>query len=56
MQDHDVTSSDLNNDFNDDSDTYDIDNKKIDVSKIDSRRKLEDYLEKKKLNDDLDYY
>ena len=56
MQDDDVTFSDLNDDFNDDSDTSDVDNEKIDVKKVDSRRKLEDYLEKKKLNDDFDYY
>ena len=56
MQDHDITSSGQNDDFNDDSDTFDLNNEKIDVEKIDSRRKLEDYLEKKKLNEDLDYY
>ena len=43
-------------DDNNDSSTSLFDNEKIDSNKIDSRRKLEDYLEKKRLEKELSDY
>ena len=55
MKDDDMTSNEFDNDFNNESESDVFERNKLDMSKVDSRRKLEEYLENRKLENELDY-
>lgn len=55
QDDDDMTSDDLIDDFDDESESSVFNENNQNPDKIDSRRKLEEYLENKKLRDEFDY-
>ena len=55
MQDNDITSEDQIDDFNGESESSVSDRNNQNIQKIDAKRKLEEYLENKKLRDEFDY-
>jgi len=56
QDDDDMTSDDLNDDFDEGSESSLFNENKKNADKFDSRRKLEEYLENKRLNDEFDYW
>ena len=56
QDDDDMTSDDLNDDFDEGSESSFFNENKKNADKFDSRRKLEEYLENKRLNDEFDYW
>lgn len=55
MKNEDMTSDEFDDDFNNESESDVFEKIKLDMIKVDSRRKLEEYLENRKLENELDY-
>ena len=56
QDDDDMTPDDVNDDFDEGSESSLFNENKKNADKFDSRRKLEEYLENKRLNDEFDYW
>ena len=55
MKDDDMISDGFDDDFNNESESDVFERNKLDMTKVDSRRKLEEYLENRKLENELEY-